>query len=142
MLGLRHRFLTARHDDAGVAIGDLLHAKRDCAQAGAAQLIEVPGCLFLRHARLHGGLPGRILALSCRQNLPQNHLVHLGWIDVGALQSAFHRSRAKIVGGRVCKSSVERADRCARCADDDDFAGHACLSQIAGGFQIGDIFMS
>ena len=84
----RHRFLAARDDDRGVAIGDLLHAERDGAQARAAELVEAPGGGFLRDAGLHGGLAGRVLALAGGQDLAEDDLVDLAAVDLGALQRA------------------------------------------------------
>jgi hypothetical protein len=47
---MRHGFLAAGHDDVGVAVGDLLHAERDGAQARAAELVETPGRRLDRNA--------------------------------------------------------------------------------------------
>ncbi len=65
--GERHRFLAARHDDGGVAVGDLLHADRDGAKTGAADLVEAPGGRLLRDAGRNSTLDcGRVLRpLGC-----------------------------------------------------------------------------
>ena len=62
----------------GVAVGDLLHAERDGAQARAADLVEAPGGRLLRHAGVDRGLAGRVLALAGGQHLAEDDLVDLG----------------------------------------------------------------
>ena len=49
-------------------------AERDGAQAGAADLVDAPGRHFLRDARGHRGLAGRVLALGRGQHLAEDHL--------------------------------------------------------------------
>ena len=120
MGGERHGFLAAGHDDAGVAVGDLLHADGDGAKARAAELVEAPGGLFLRNARVHGRLPGRVLALARDEDLPEDHLVHLASVDLGALEGRLDGDRTQIVGGGIGESAVEGTDGGARGADDDD----------------------
>ena len=85
---MRHRFLAAGDDDIGVAVGDLLHAERHRAQARAAELVEQPGGLLLRHAGLHGGLAAGVLALAGGQDLAEDHLVDLAAVDLRALERA------------------------------------------------------
>src|SRR6476619_4231460 len=109
MGGLLHRFLTAGDDDIGIAIGDLLHADRDGAKTRSAELIEGPGGLFLRHARLHGSLTGRILTLTGGQNLAHDDLVDLAWLDLCPLHGRLDRGRAELMGRRVGEAAVERA---------------------------------
>ena len=125
---LRHRFLAAGDDDVGVAVGDLLHADGDRAQARAAELVEAPGRLFLRDARRHRGLAGRVLALPGRQDLAEDDLVDLARLDLGALQRLLDGNRAEIVRRRVREGPVEGADSGSRGADDDDVSsGHSTL---------------
>ena len=69
----------------GVAVGDLLHADRDRAQARAAELVQRPGGLFGRDAGRHGGLAGRVLARAGGEHLAEDDLVDLARIDLGAL---------------------------------------------------------
>ena len=114
MRRLRHRFLAAGDDDLGVAVGDLLHADRDGAQARAAELVEAPGGLLLRDAGVHRGLAGRVLALAGGQDLAEDDLVDLARIDLGALERGLDRDRAEFVRRRVAEGAVERADRGAR----------------------------
>ena len=97
----RHRFLAAGDDDRGVAIGDLLQAEGDRAQARAAELVEAPGRLLLRHAGRHGGLAGRVLALAGGQDLAEDDLVDLAARDLGARQRRLDGDGAEIVG-RAC----------------------------------------
>ena len=98
--GERHRFLAARDDDVGVAVGDLLHAERDRAQAAAAELVDAEGGLFLRNAGLHRRLAGWILALRRGQNLAENHLVDLARLDFRRFESALDGDGAQVVRRR------------------------------------------
>jgi hypothetical protein len=118
--GERHRFLAARHDDAGIAVGDLLHRDRDGAQPRAADLVEAPGGLVVRDPRVDRRLPGRVLPLRGGEDLAEDDLVHLGGVDLGALERRLDGDRAEIVGGGVGEAAVERADGGAGRADDDD----------------------
>ena len=118
VLGLRHALLAAGDDDLGVAVGDLLQAERDGAQARAANLIEAAGGLLLRHAGLHRRLASRILALPRRQHLTEDDLVDVGGIDLGALERRLDGGRAKLVRGRCGEGSVERSDSRTRRAHD------------------------
>ena len=98
----------------GVAVGDLLHAERDGAQARAAELVEAPGGLLLRHAGGHRGLAGRVLALAGGEDLAEDDLVDLAGVDLGARQRRLDRGGAELVRRRVGEGAVEGADR--RCA--------------------------
>ena len=112
----------------GIAVGDLLHADGHRAQARAAELVERPGGLFLRHARGHGGLAGRVLALAGGEDLAEDHLVHFRAVDLGALEGRLDGDGAELVGRGVGEGPVERADGGARRSDDDDaVSGHASL---------------
>ena len=129
----RHRFLAARDDDAGVAIGDLLQAERNRPQAAAAQLVDAEGGLFLRKASLHRGLAGRILALRGAQDLPENHLVDLARVDLRGFERALDGDRAKLVRGGRAEGAVERADRGSLCAGNDNLGGGHGLSPFRAG---------
>ena len=98
----------------GVAIGDLLQAERDGAQARAAELVEAPGGLLLRDAGGHGGLAGGVLALAGGEDLAEDHLVDLAAGDLGARQRRLDGGGAEFMGGRVGEGAVEGADRRAR----------------------------
>ena len=124
----RHRFLAAGDDDIGVAACDLLDAERDRAQAGAADLIDPEGGLFLRNAGLDRRLARRILALRGGEHLAENHFVHFARLDLGALESGLDGDRAELVGGGRAERAVERANRGSLCAGDDDLGiGHDWL---------------
>ena len=66
----------------GVAVGDLLQAERNRAQAAAAQLVDAEGGLFLRNAGFHRRLAGRVLALRGGQDLPEDDLVDFARVDL------------------------------------------------------------
>jgi hypothetical protein len=124
----RHGFLAARHDDAGIAVGDLLHADGNRAQARAAELVESPGGLFLRHAAGHGRLTGRVLPLGCGEDLAENDLVDLRAVDLGAFESCLDGDGAKLMGRGVGEGPVKRANGGTRRSDDDDaVSGHSAL---------------
>ena len=125
---LRHRFLAARDDDVGVAVGDLLHADGDRAQARAAELVQPPGCLLLRDARRHRGLAGRVLALAGSEDLPEDDLVDLAGVDLRTLERRLDRHRPELVRRGVGEGAVERADRGAgRTNDHNVTSGHVNL---------------
>ena len=84
----RHRFLAAGHDDRSVAAPDLLHAERDGAQAGTADLVEPPGGRFLWQAGADRCLARRVLALPGGQHLAEDDLVDFRALDPGASQYA------------------------------------------------------
>jgi hypothetical protein len=116
----RHRFLAAGHDDVGIAIRDLLHAERHGAQARAAELVQPPGRLLLRHPGLHGRLTRGILPLARAEDLPEDHLVDLIRLHLRALERALDGDRAELMGRQIAEGAVEAADRRARRRDDDD----------------------
>ena len=128
MGGERHRFLAARHDDLGVAAGDLLQPERNRAQTAAAELIDAEGRLFLGNASLHRRLARRILTLRRGEDLPENHLVDVTGLDLRRLQSALDGDRAQVVRGGRAEGAVERSHRGSFGAGDDNLrSGHVGL---------------
>ena len=121
MRSLGHRLLSARDDDLGVAVGDLLQPDRHRAQAAATQLIEAERGLLLRNARFHRRLPRRILAFPRLQYLPQDDLVDLPGLQFRRRQSGLDRGRPQFVSRRIGEGAVEGSDRGALGAGDDDF---------------------
>ena len=105
--GERHGFLAAGDDDVRIAVGDLLQADGHRAQARAAELVERPGGLFLRHARGYGGLAGRVLALACGQDLAEDDLVHFRAVDLCPLEGRLDGDGAELVGRGVGEGPVE-----------------------------------
>jgi len=119
----RHRLLAAGHDDLRVSGGDLLHAKRDGAQARAADLVKPPGRRTLRQAGMDRRLAGRVLALGRSQHLAEDHLVDLAGLDAGPHQQFANDGGAQLMRGGRREGPVERTDRGARGAGDDDRIG-------------------
>ena len=127
MLGVRrhaHRFLAAGDDDVAVAVHDRLVAKRNGAQARAAQLIDAPGRAFDRNAGGDRGLAGRVLALTGRENLTHNDFADAGALDPGALERGQNGGFAQLMRRHIGKCPVERADRRAGGAHNDDIVFH------------------
>ena len=125
-----HRFLAAGGDDLGIAREDLLHAERHGAKPRAAQLVDAPGGGFLGNAGVDGGLAGRVLALSGSEDLAEDHVVHLGTLDLGTLQRGLQGNGAQIGGRNAGQRPVEGTNRRARRRYDDNpisSAGHECL---------------
>ena len=116
----RHRFLAAGHDHLGVAVGDLLHADRDGAQARAADLVETPGGRLLGDARGDGGLTGRVLPSGSGEHLAEDHLVHVDRRNARALQCGLDRRGAEFVGRHGAEGTGERSDGRTRRTDNDD----------------------
>jgi polyhydroxyalkanoate synthesis repressor PhaR len=90
-----HGFLAARDDDPGVAVGDLLHADGDGAQARAAELVEAPGGRSC-------GMPAFIAAWRAGfwpcaggEDLAHDDLVDLAALDACALQRRLDRRRGR-----------------------------------------------
>ncbi len=90
--GHRHRLLPASDDDVGVAIGDLLQADGDCAQARAAELVEAERCLLERNAGLHRRLTRRVLALAALEDLAEDDFVDIAAVDLGRRQRGLDRA--------------------------------------------------
>ena len=122
--GERHAFLTTCNNDLGIARGDLLHAERNGAKAGTAQLVETPGRGFLRNAGRHRGLTCRVLALTGGKDLAKDDFIHFARSHTGAGQRLGNGDRAKLMGGNCAQRAVERADRCAGSAGDDNGLAH------------------
>ena len=56
------------------------------------------------------GLTCRVLPLSGGQNLAQNGLRDLGFVDACALYHGFQHSTAQIMGGRIGECAAKTAD--------------------------------
>ena len=121
--GQRHRFLAAGHDDRSVAAPDLLHAERDGAQAGTADLVEPPGGRFLGQAGADRRLASRVLALAGGQHLAEDDLVDFRAVDPGPSQYVLDHHDAELVRRRVGERAVEGTDRCAGRGGHDDCVG-------------------
>ena len=111
----------------GVAIGDLLHAERDGAQARAAKLVDAEGRGLLRDAALHGCDAGRVLALRGGENLAHDHFINFAALDLGAGERGGDGGGAKLMGGNCAECAVEGSDCGAGRRDDDDISGHGYL---------------
>src|SRR5690606_17890711 len=120
MRRLAHAFLAASDHDAAVAVHDRLPAKRDRAQARAAELVDAPGRHFHRQAGIDRGLTGRILALRGRKDLAHDHFADVTGSHAGALQRALDPDLPEIMGRHAAERTVERADRRARGSCDND----------------------
>src|SRR5207249_5511748 len=108
--GHAHRFLAARDHDLAVAVEDGLIAERDRTQPRAAELIDTPGRALHRDAGPDRRLAGRVLALPRGEDLPQNHLGHLGAGDTRPLERLDDCNFAEVVGWQTAKRAVECAN--------------------------------
>ena len=115
-----HGFLAAGDDDIGIAVEQCLVAKRHCAQAASAELVDAPGRAFHRDPGGDRGLAGGILALRRGQDLTHDHLGDTARLGAGTLQRGLDGDGAEIVGWHGGERAVETADRGAGGADDDD----------------------
>ena len=122
----------ARHHDIAVAIKDGLIAERHGAQAGSAELVHPPGRALDRNAGRNGGLPRGVLALSGREDLPEDDLGDLATLDAGALERLGDGDLPEFVCRQGGKRPVERTDRRAGSADDDDIVLHLVHSFLSG----------
>ena len=123
MGGKAHRFLTAGHNDAGIAIGNRLGGHGDGAQAGTADLVHPVSRRFHRNARGHGGLSRRVLALRCCKHLAQNHFAHFAGGHAGIGQRRFNRRLAEHMRRGAAETAHEAAHGSAAGGGDDD-VGH------------------
>ena len=121
--GHGHVLLAAGDDDGRVTQHDVLCAEGHGAQAGATNLVNRPSGGFLRKACVDVGLTGGVLALRGGEDLAQNRLGHLGFIDASTLDNGLNRGFAQIVGGGVGERAEEAADRRTSGGSDDDI-GH------------------
>jgi hypothetical protein len=136
VLGVRrlaHALLAARHDDIGVAGGDLLGAQGHGAQARAAQLVQAPGRALDRDAGVDRGLAGRALAGGGLQHLAQDHFVDVGGRDAGPLDGGLDGQLAQLVGRQAGQGAVERSDRRAGGGNDDDVAHSEIAPETCSG---------
>ena len=121
---LAHRFLAAGDHDVAVAVEDGLVAERHRPQARAAELVHAPRGALDRNAGGDRGLAGRVLALTGGQDLAHDDLGDPAALDAGALERLLDRDLAQFMGRQAGKRPVERADRRAGRADDDDIVFH------------------
>ena len=121
---LAHRFLPAGDDDFGIAVEHRLVAERNRAQPRAAELVDAPGRTLDGNPSANGCLTGGILSLPGGQDLPQDHLGNLRSFHAGPAQRFLDRDLSQFVGRQGGKRTVERADRGAGRADDDDIVLH------------------
>ena len=94
----------AGDDDFRVAVGDLLQAESDRAQARTAKLVHAPRRLLLRNAGRHGGLPRRILTLAAGKDLAQDDFIDIFGRDIGSFERAFDGNRPEFMGGRSIRT--------------------------------------
>ncbi len=127
MLRLAHALHAAGGDDGAFAGADLLRGERHGAQAGAAHLVDAECRLGVGQPGGARGLAGGVLALAGGQHLAQDHLVHVGGFDAGALEGRLQRDGAKLVRGQRAQSAAEAANGGAGGGDDDDVV-HVWLS--------------
>ena len=123
MGGERHGFLTTGNNDVGITAGDLLHADGDGAQARTADLVEPPGGGLFRQAGGDGCLARGVLSLAGREHLTENHLVHLFRRDAGARKRLANGGCTKLMRWHGGEGTVERADRGAGGAGNDNGFG-------------------
>ena len=116
----RHGFLAAGDDDLRITRGDLLQAECDGAQAGTAKLVHAPCGRFLRNTGLHRSLTGGILPLTGLKHLAEDHFIDFLGIDAGTLQHTLDRGSAELMRRNGRESAVERTDRSAGSAGDND----------------------
>ena len=121
---LAHQLLAAGDDDVAVAVEDGLIAERHRAQSGTAELVHAPRGTFDRNAGRDGGLAGRVLALTGGQDLSHDDFGHLGALDAGALERLLDGNLAQFMGRQAGQRPVERPNRGAGRADDDDIVLH------------------
>jgi len=86
MRGNAHIFLPPRDDDAGFATFESLRRQLYRLESAAANLIDRGGGRFHGQTGVERRLPGRILPLTGRQHLPQNHLIDLPGLEPGSFQ--------------------------------------------------------
>ena len=106
-----------------VPSSDLLRAERDGAQARAAELVQAPGRASRPECRRDRRLARRVLAGAGGQHLAQDDFVDVGRLDAGALERGLDGDLAELVRRQAGQRAVERADRGAGGADDDDRGG-------------------
>ena len=128
----RHRFLAARHDDVRHRRWRSAACRSRPSRSPEPQTWFRPQAVFsFGIARRHRRLPGRVLPLRGGEDLAEDDLVHLGGVDLRALERRLDGDRAEFVGRGVGEGAVERADGGAGRADDDDVLGPCEISLFA-----------
>jgi hypothetical protein len=115
----------------GIAIGDLLHADGDRAQARAAELVEAPGGLLLRDAGLDGGLAGRVLALAGGRIWPRM-TSSTSPATPSRVQGGLDRDGAEFVGRQRRKAPLKEPTAVRAALTIDDVGGHGLFLRCCG----------
>src|SRR5208282_5045276 len=110
--------------DLGIAVEDALVAECDRPQARTAELVDAPGRNFDRDAGIDRGLAGRALALAGLKDLPQDHFGDAGRLDAGAIDRRLYRDLSEFVGRHGAECPIERANRRAYRANNDNVILH------------------
>src|SRR5262249_47887772 len=87
-------------------------------------LIDTPGRALDRDAGRDRRLPGRVLALPGGEDLPQDHLGHLGAGDPRPLERLADCNLAEVVGRQVSKCAIECPNRGTGRARNDNIVFH------------------
>lgn len=124
-----HAFLTASHNNIGVAKLNVLGAKCDSPKAGAADLIYTPSSTFLRQARVNMRLSCGILTLSGAQNLTHDRLRDVTFVDACTLYRSFDYRGSKIMCRCICKAA-EEGTYGGSCCRGDDYVCHLSVSKV------------
>ena len=131
MGGKCHVFLTTGGHNRCITKLDMLRTKCDGPQTRSANLVDAPGRAFNWQTCIDMGLTRRILALRRGQNLPENRLADLGFIDARTGDNRLKDSRAKIMGLGICKGAAEAAYGSSRSGGDYNIRhGGVVLSDI------------
>jgi len=131
--GKAHALLAASDYDVGIARGDLLGSKSDGPETRAAHLVHAEGRLVDGNASGDGGLPRRVLTLTCGQHLAHDHFIDVSRVNVSALEGSLDGDLAKLVCRQGRQGAVEGANRRAcRAHDDNLFVFHTDLQLRKG----------
>ena len=107
--GQTHTFLPPGQYQVGVAQRDRLRGQMHGLEAGAAQFVDRHRRDLKRQARLHGGLPGWVLAAAGGEDLAENHLVDLIRLHADVFQDRADQMSAQRVGGQGGQAALEAA---------------------------------
>jgi hypothetical protein len=106
-----------------------LKAERDGAQPRTAHLVDRVSRRLDRDAGANRGLPRRVHAFAGREDLAEDDFRYVLRLDMGAAQRLGDRDLAQFVGRQGREAAIERADRGADGAGDDDVgSGHCGIS--------------